>query len=33
MLRLRYAMIDQNSPGTGELNDFRFMVYYDPPRF
>ena len=33
MLRLRYAMIDQNSPGTGELNDFRFMVYYDPPKF
>ena len=33
MLRLRYAEIDQGSPGSPNLNDFRFMVYYDPPRF
>jgi hypothetical protein len=33
MLRLRYAKIDQNAPGSPTLTDFRFMVYYDPPGF
>ena len=33
MVRLRYAQIEQSSPGSPELTDFRFMVFYDPPRF
>jgi hypothetical protein len=33
MVRLRYAKIEQNSPGSPNLTDFRFMVFYDPPRF
>jgi hypothetical protein len=33
MLRLRYAVIDRHAPGNPDQTDFRFMIYYDPPRF
>ncbi len=30
-LRLRYARVEQDDPGDTELDDFRFIVNYDPP--
>ncbi len=30
-LRLRYARVEQEDPGDTELDDFRFIVNYDPP--
>lgn len=30
-LRLRYARVSQDDPGDTELDDFRFIVNYDPP--
>lgn len=31
MVRLRYADVSQDDPGRSSLQDFRIMVYYDPP--
>lgn len=30
-LRLRYARVEQDDPGDTEMDDFRFIVNYDPP--
>jgi hypothetical protein len=30
-LRVRYARVEQDDPGDTELDDFRFIVNYDPP--
>lgn len=30
-LRLRYARVEQDDPGDTELDDFRFIINYDPP--
>jgi hypothetical protein len=30
-LRLRYARVEQDDPGNTELDDFRFILNYDPP--
>lgn len=32
MVRLRYAHVRQESPVESDLDDFRLMIYYDPPR-
>jgi hypothetical protein len=32
-LRFRYAQVEQDDPGNSNLNDMRFIVYYDPPGF
>lgn len=32
MVRLRYAHVRQESPIESDLDDFRLMIYYDPPR-
>ena len=32
MVRLRYAHVRQESPIESDLDDFRLMIYYDPPK-
>lgn len=33
MMRLRYAQVEQDAPGSSDLKDLRVMIFYDPPKF
>lgn len=33
LFRMRYAHVRQESPVETDLDDFRLMIYYDPPNF